>query len=119
MKATLRKTITSDACVIDGDTALPATLALPPAGKTVHLRGRQHLRICHGSGWTINALNGSVWLTQDGDIRDIVLQAGDSFVLDRNGPALLSPLGDAHLRVTRSPGDMVAPSSSVVRPSFA
>lgn len=119
MKAILRKTIASDACFNDGDAELPATQELLPTGKTVHLRGRQHLRICHADGWTVSALSGAVWLTQDGDIRDIVLQAGDSFVLDRSAPALLSPLGDARLRVTRTPDSMVAPASSVVRPSFA
>lgn len=66
-----------------------------PRGKTIHLRDAQHLRLQDAAGCTIRSFRGSVWITQDGDIRDIVLQSGEAVTLDRNGTALLSPLGEA------------------------
>ena len=43
----------------------------------------------------IECLGGTLWITQDGDRRDIVLQAGDSFTFDRPGDALISALDDS------------------------
>lgn len=73
-----------------------------PRGKTIHLRGAQHLRLRNAAGSTVRSFSGSVWITQDGDIRDIVLQAGDAFTLDRDGTVLLSPLGEARFCVTHA-----------------
>jgi len=47
------------------------------------------------AGDRIECVSGTVWLTQDGDLRDIVLDAGESFRLDRTGRALVSALADA------------------------
>ena len=52
-------------------------------------------------GWTIKAVSGTIWITQESDSRDIVLKAGDTFVLDRKGSTLVSPLGDAKLCLKR------------------
>lgn len=43
----------------------------------------------------VACLSGSIWITQDGDLRDIVLGAGESFDLDRPGDALISALDDS------------------------
>jgi hypothetical protein len=60
-------------------------------------RGVLNLRDRNGD--RVECLDGSVWITQDGDPRDIVLDAGESFVLDRAGTALVYALADARVAV--------------------
>ena len=50
-------------------------------------------------GVTIECLEGSVWVTLDGDSRDVVLDAGQSFVVDRNQRTLLQALDAARVRL--------------------
>jgi len=59
-------------------------------------RGGQ-LRIVDGRGLLIHVWRGSLWITQERDRRDIVLEAGDSFRLDRNGVALVKAWDDTVL----------------------
>jgi len=56
------------------------TLALP-RGQTLRLRDARGARI--------ECLAGSLWITQHGDRRDVTLQPGESFTLDRDGATLL------------------------------
>jgi hypothetical protein len=44
-------------------------------------------------------VSGAVWITQDGDLRDIVLQSGEAFDFDRAGDALLSAFADSRYLV--------------------
>jgi hypothetical protein len=74
-----------------------AVVTLDPAGKTIRLHKGQYLRIEDVAGLSIRAFAGTAWLTQDGDTRDVVLEAGQSFTPERPGGVLLSPLGEAHL----------------------
>jgi hypothetical protein len=55
----------------------------------------QLLRIRGGQGASVIVFGGRVWLTQDGDERDIHLCAGESFTLDTGTPALLQALAPA------------------------
>lgn len=50
-------------------------------------------------GITIECLEGSVWVTLDGDARDVVLDAGQAFTVDRQQRALLQALEAALVRV--------------------
>jgi hypothetical protein len=81
-----------------------AVVTLDPAGKTIRLRKGQYLRIEDVAGWSIRAFAGTAWLTQDGDTRDVVLEAGQIFTPDRPGAVLLSPLGEARLCISRADG---------------
>jgi hypothetical protein len=51
-------------------------------------------------GHRIDCISGSLWITSDGDPRDIVLSAGESHVADRDAPLLVFALEPALLRVS-------------------
>ena len=63
------------------------------------LKPNQLLRVRSGSGHTIVCHSGSVWLTQHGDGRDIVLNAGESFAFDRDGLALVQALEQSAISI--------------------
>ena len=50
-------------------------------------------------GHKIECLAGCLWITHDGDPKDIVLRAGESYVPDRHSRLLVQALEDAQLRV--------------------
>ena len=65
---------------------------------------RMHVR--DGSGQQVCCFDGNVWITQEGDARDVFLHAGECFTLDRGGLAIISALGatELQLRDTGSSG---------------
>ena len=70
---------------------------------SIPVRSGQALRISNGFGRRIAVLEGHVWITQDGDPRDIVLQAGDDFRFDRPVAAIITSL-DGDARIVREDG---------------
>lgn len=46
---------------------------------------------------------GIVWITQEGDARDIILQAGEEFRLDRPGLVIVQAFSEAKISVAREP----------------
>jgi hypothetical protein len=62
---------------------------------------RDHtLRIADGQSHVIAVFEGQVWLTQDGDSRDVILEAGDSFGFGGSGLTLVQAFRDARLLVS-------------------
>ena len=55
------------------------------------------LRIHRDDGRRIECLGGALWVTQDHDRRDIVLEPGQGFTLDRATDALVGAFADAQL----------------------
>ena len=53
------------------------------------LNTNQVVKVHGGLGHAIVCHSGTVWVTQDGDPRDVILRAGDAFTFDREGPALV------------------------------
>jgi Protein of unknown function (DUF2917) len=61
----------------------------------IHLRKGEMLHLESRIGRRIESLRGSLWVTIDNDRRDIVVEPGAGFSVDRAGNALLSAMDDA------------------------
>jgi Protein of unknown function (DUF2917) len=67
----------------------------------VRLAPNQTLRVVDGAGSTVCAVEGAVWITEENDPRDIVLEAGKCYRLTREGVAILNPLsGEASVSLS-------------------
>ena len=56
---------------------------------TLCMKKNQVVKVRGGIGHSVVCHSGSIWVTQDHDLRDVILRAGEAFTLDREGPALL------------------------------
>lgn len=60
---------------------------------TTHIRlgleSEQLTRLTDACGTRIDCLHGTAWITVDGDLRDIVLSPGESFVVDARAPVIV------------------------------
>lgn len=74
----------------------------------LHLKHRQLLRLPTGKGARITCRSGSVWITRDGDARDIVLERGDSLQSTRGDRIIIYALHDADVDVVESPAATAA-----------
>lgn len=70
--------------------------------KDLCLKRRQVVKVRDGIGHSIVCDSGSVWVTQEGDPRDIVLNAGEAFTLDRSGTALVLAFEPGAISVTQN-----------------
>lgn len=93
---------------------------------SMRLHAEQVLRLNDAAGWTVACLRGSLWITQETDNRDVFLDAGDSFTLDRAGLALIlatrnaavivrPPTGRGRQAVRASPDSDRAPGGDSAR----
>jgi hypothetical protein len=72
-------------------------------GAFLHIRG--------GKGQVVAVFDGEVWITQDKDPRDAVIASGESFLLDRPGPALVQALRPTKLLVLDAMAQTATPPS--------
>jgi hypothetical protein len=61
----------------------------------VKLSPHQTLRLVDGAGSTVCAVEGSVWITEENESKDIVLEQGGCYRLKHRGVAIVNALGDA------------------------
>ena len=52
-------------------------------------------RVADPIGRRVECLSGVIWVTQDGDLRDIILEPGEGFDFDRSEGVLISALKDS------------------------
>ena len=65
----------------------------------VCLAKSQAVTLSDAKGLQIRCMAGGLWITQDRDPRDIVLEAGESFTLDRRGPAIVWALAPSSVEM--------------------
>ena len=75
--------------------------------KEVLRLGRNHNLSLHGAdGSCMHVHWGKVWVTRNGDIKDYIVDAGQSLAIDRAGMTLVSAVSDAGLSILqRCAGD--------------
>ena len=61
---------------------------------------RDTISLIDAAGAIATLEKGCLWITMDGDIRDIVLAAGQSWTVERNGRTLLHAEAPSTLRIT-------------------
>jgi len=74
------------------------------------------LRIEDGREMLVYLWNGSAWLTQDGDRRDVMLGAGSWFRIHRGGVTLLYALADCELTLTSPYEERYAAAVQTLQP---
>ena len=67
---------------------------------------------------SINCLEGSLWITQDGDPRDVILSAGRSYRIDRTSRVMVFATSDARLQISSQPA-CIAPIAKPAAGWFA
>lgn len=70
----------------------------------VWLGARHMLRIARGAGTRIWGREGTAWVTVDGDPRDVILEPGQSFVVEQDAPTIVSAFG-AEATIALEPSD--------------
>jgi len=64
-----------------------------PAVRLIRLNRAALISICNAKGRTVTVVRGAVWITQENDTRDVVLEKCGTFTFDRDGVALAHVLG--------------------------
>ena len=59
----------------------------------VRLGPNQTLKVVNAVGATVCALEGALWITEENQVRDIVLEPGNCYRLQHAGTALVNSLG--------------------------
>lgn len=58
-------------------------------GTVISLRGREAITLPDIRGATLRVTQGTLWLTQEHDRGDVVLRAGDNFVVEADGATVV------------------------------
>lgn len=74
------------------------------------------LRVEDGRKMLVYLWEGSAWLTQDGEARDVMLGAGSWFRIERGGVTLLYALADCRLTLTSPYEERYAAAVQAVHP---
>lgn len=79
---------------------------------SVHLAREGLLAIRDGRSTQVVCEAGSVWITQEGDSRDSIIAAGESFTIRQQGLTILTALEPSQLAILEP-----AQSGALLRPS--
>ncbi|MGH8728753.1 MAG: DUF2917 domain-containing protein [Burkholderiales bacterium] len=76
-----------------------ATLHIAAGAARINLSKGRLIRVQDGEGFRIRCYSGSLWITQERDGRDMILRAGNAFIIDRPGLTLVHALANAQVAV--------------------
>jgi Protein of unknown function (DUF2917) len=79
------------------------------------LKQKQVLKVRSGVGHAIVCDSGALWVTQYRDQRDVVLEAGQSFALDRDGLALVQALEPSAITIAPATKGRASPPAALPR----
>ena len=65
----------------------------------MRMRRGQNVRLRNEDGHVVTAVCGTLWVTEDGNVRDWILERGESKVFDRDATILISAMSDATIRL--------------------
>jgi Protein of unknown function (DUF2917) len=82
------------------DRPSPAAWLLPTRQPTQTIDKGATLVVAQPLGATVTCGNGSLWITHDGDVRDVVISAGESHTCDRASRMLVFGLETSSVHVT-------------------
>lgn len=68
------------------------------------LKANQIVKMRGDLGHSIVCERGTMWLTQHGDLRDVILRTGEAFTLDHAGPALVMAVEPGAIRIVQAKG---------------
>jgi len=74
------------------------------SGTVIRLAPREAIALPDIGGATLRVKSGTLWLTQEHDRGDIVLRAGDNFVVESDGKTVVEAQEDATFAVTGRAG---------------
>ncbi len=72
-------------------------------------RSQAGIDLCIGELWLVKGkhrwrailcLEGAIWVTQDRDVRDHIIKAGEMFLISQPGEVTIQALADARLKIT-------------------
>lgn len=94
--------------------SMEANMQVEPKSSSVRLAKEGLLAIRDGRSTRVLCENGSLWITQEGDSRDAVISAGESFTIRHQGLTILTALEPSQLTIVEP-----APAKTPVRPARA
>lgn len=77
-------------------------MKIDPLGEEIHLRDGRLLRLADADGMRIRCLNGTIWITSAGEPADILIEAGESYLICRNGLSLIESIGNGCIRLEKT-----------------
>ena len=74
----------------------------------LHLQKGSTLHVPGAAGWRVKALKSAVWITQDGEHNDVVLEPGQSYVFSKDGEGLLTTFDETDICVGQVSGSQAS-----------
>ena len=82
----------------------PRVTIIPAPGHTHRIQKGATVSVQRAIGLEVVCLQGTLWITHDWDVKDVVLERGQRYAADRNARMLVHALDASELRLLRAQG---------------